>query len=1302
MKLHLPKGLLAAVIAAFALSQTVWAGELVDGTYTTTAGAQGDVDMTTTTTTATTQYITPGSGVDGSVIGTLKMDAGDTINVRGTESDNFSSLTIGGVEVNGTGQATLGVLSDQHVNLQGSSGELCFSIEESASLTLSGSHTRLDARQGVAIVESGVVSIGTLDSGMGGNARGGILVKEGASLSVTTLYNHVNNTTKVFTLEKDATLTLGSVTVKGISSDSTKYATIHRTSGGGEYSVSNGSYVIANAQVEYNGTLSNILTNVVLNSDTEGNTLTVSNSANTISKVTASTGTINVQNAARVGAVEMTGGAVAISGSTVQDATLSIIGGTLSINNSTMMGDVTIDAANTIGITITDAKLAGHINNEAGADKLTVAGTWTIDDLSQLTAKDGSSSFVLDSDQLDATNDERNGFVVSSGGFWVVEGAATLAEGATLTHATGTSFDMISDDSGIYFETDSSVDKSKYYVTVGTVAVSSDLGADSYVVRGGTMSISGTMNASDINYTSGGITLADANATLVLDSADNAAQLLSVTTGEAGTIKVTTNTTMAGAAQAKGNLTVEGATLTVELPKVNNNNGPNKNENNWLSSFNSIDLNDAIVKYHGSKTTWKNVTVGADGAIIKIKDMDTGTTTPLPDKFLTLDGTTTLDGALTIESSWDTSQTWKYGVNIKALTGTGDLTIKGTQSPNSSNEYNYVMAKLEDSYTGSIAVQHGTGSLTKLTLSAEGDINLKGLTLSGGEKAQVDLSGVKGTKNLGAVSVGQGSKLNLQGTIGTMTASGDGVITLAEGTTFTGTASIANAISDISDTAKSKLVVADRGNLTINSSNNTYSGGTEVKGGATLAVAGQTTNALGSGVVDVKEKSTLKLGWLSSLEVDTINLSGESIIDLENASSRELSSLNTLSAAINIEGSNTIKAGKNGDNAAITGTIKGNGTLNLDNKGDFGNTWLLQSTISDKSDTEKLAISSNSNAIVSGTNTYTGGTTITGRTLTTTSEKALGEGTVTVKGGTLKQDGSALSVTALDYQSGTVNNNGQALEVGTLTVGSTNKLEMQGSGTTTVTDKLVVSKTDAFSMEGALVLTDATVDLSGFTLDTTTPQDTYVYTLGTAAGGITAGESITFSGLNVDGYTATLAAVAADPTAGAVMMTDGTATNNYLVLTLTKDQTPDTPTTLTEVTVSNGSYADAVLTLTTNVADAANVVFGDKLNAVIEDGLWEQLVKDNNIGTLVDVALTDVNGNYIDLDGDGTSRVELTINGIGVNPVSSNHYGTAGSGDAAVNGAVVGSYVTAYIPEPTTTTLSLLALAALAARRRRR
>ncbi len=1149
MKLHLPKGLLAAVIAAFALSQTVWAGELVDGIYTTTAGAQGDVDMTTTATTATTQYITPGSGVDGSVIGTLKMDAGDTINVRGTESDNFSSLTIGVVEVTGTGQATLGVLSDQHVNLQGSSGELCFSIEESASLTLSGSHTRLDARKGVAIVESGGVSIDILDSGMGGNARGGILVKEGASLSVTTLYNHVNNTTKVFTLEKDATLTLSSVTVKGISSDSTKYATIHRTSGGGEYSVSNGSYVITNAQVEYNGTLSNTLTNVVLNSDTEGNTLTVSNSANTISKVKASAGTINVQNAARVGAVEMTGGTVAISGSTVQDATLSITGGTLSISNSTMMGDVTIDAANTIGITITDAKLAGHINNEAGADKLTVAGTWTIDDLSQLTAKDGSSSFVLDSDQLDATNDERNGFVVSSGGFWVVEGAATLAEGATLTHATGTSFDMISDDSGIYFETDSSVDKSKYYVTAGTVAVSSDLGADSYVVRGGTMSISGTMKASDIEYTSGAITLADANATLVLDDASTAAKLLALTTGT-GTIKVTQNTTMNADAQATGALVVESATLTID-----HSNGTT--DSRRLDSFTSITLNNAIVKYQGSKADWANVTVeGTNGATIKIRDMNTGGATPSADKFLNLSGTTTLNSALTIDSSWDNvnDKTWKYGVNIEALTGTGDLTIKGTHAVGIVAQYNYVTATLKDTYEGTITVAHdsnGGGALTKLTLSAEGDINLKGLTLSGGEKAQVDLSGVKGTKNLGAVSVGRGSKLNLQGTIGTMTASGDGVITLAEGTTFTGTASIANAISDISDTAKSKLVVANRGQLTINSSNNTYSGGTEVKGGATL---------------------------------------------------------------------------------------------------------------------------------------------------TTASKKALGEGKVTVEGGTLKQDGSALQVTELEYKSGTVNNNGQALEVGTLTVGSTNKLEMQGSGTTTVTDKLVVSKTDAFSMEGALVLTDATVDLSGFTLDTTTPQDTYVYTLGTAAGGITAGESITFSGLNVDGYTATLAAVAADPTAGAVMMTDGTATNNYLVLTLTKiDDTP-TLTTLNVTGVDVNNSSNSVLTLTT-AESATDAVFGESLNAVMKLAKWKEIkaaLADAGITLDEQIAITFVGADDVTFDFDGENNPDIAPK------VTINGEGTVGKQVLTHDGTTVGSYVTAYIPEPTTTTLSLLALAALAVRRRRR
>ncbi len=487
-----------------------------------------------------------------------------------------------------------------------------------------------------------------------------------------------------------------------------------------------------------------------------------------------------------------------------------------------------------------------------------------------------------------------------------------------------------------------------------------------------------------------------------------------------------------------------------------------------------------------------------------------------------------------------------------------------------------------------------------------------------------------------------------------------------------------------------KLEKKGDGTLTIGSSTaNTYTGGTTIEGGTVIAAA---TGALGSGPVDVKNGSTLDFSHQGhETGISAINLSGGSNLIVRSGYWAQ-----NFESAILIDGDNTITSGYGGNDGKFKGSIQGAGTLKLDQclhgGNPTGDTWAIESTVADKDGA--LAIESTANVTMKGNNTYTGGTTIKSKTMKTDNVNALGAGTVTVDGGTLEL-ASALKVSELEYKSGTLSNAGNALEAGKLTVAAGTKLTDAGAGSVTVTDTLTVSSTDAFQLGGELVLTGATVDLSGFTLDTSTAQDEYVYTLGTAAGGITADASISFSGLNLDGYTATLVAQATDPNSPIALLAES---NNYLVLTLTKDQEPVTPPPateqLTKVNVAGGSWDDAskVLTLTTveKLADFSGL--GTNLNAVIADELWVELTQ--NVGTLVDVSFVDAEGNIFDFDGvDGSTPVNVTLNGVGTNNVPT-VYGNEGT--------VVGSYMTSYIPEPTSTTLSLLALAALAVRRRRR
>ncbi|MBQ7022011.1 MAG: hypothetical protein IJN29_00385 [Akkermansia sp.] len=254
------------------------------------------------------------------------------------------------------------------------------------------------------------------------------------------------------------------------------------------------------------------------------------------------------------------------------------------------------------------------------------------------------------------------------------------------------------------------------------------------------------------------------------------------------------------------------------------------------------------------------------------------------------------------------------------------------------------------------------------------------------------------------------------------------------------------------------------------------------------------------------------------------------------------------------------------------------------------------------------------------------------------------------------------------------------------------------TGNLTVTGTLTVDSTNALTVhDGSLTLSGATVDASGFTLGTELNDPQYVFTLGTATGGISDVNGFTFTGPNVDGYKVDCLVSNANDInnvlAGLATADESSTVNDTLYLVLTKEATT-TP--LTEVMVTNGSWdaTNKVLTLTTNKTAAELAAgFGEKLNAVIGDALWEQLT--GNVGTLVDVSFTTADGNTVfdfdGLDNNGTAPI-VTLNGIGAH----------NSQNLAGDGTIVGSYVTAYIPEPTSTTLSLLALAALAVRRRRK
>ena len=205
-------------------------------------------------------------------------------------------------------------------------------------------------------------------------------------------------------------------------------------------------------------------------------------------------------------------------------------------------------------------------------------------------------------------------------------------------------------------------------------------------------------------------------------------------------------------------------------------------------------------------------------------------------------------------------------------------------------------------------------------------------------------------------------------------------------------------------------------------------------------------------------------------------------------------------------------------------------------------------------------------------------------------------------------------------------------------------------------------------------------------------EGTTSYTLGTMAD-ISGLDNVALKNVtDMAGYTYSVQAVAQSDVLALAEDSGTTASGYSLVLVYTAD-TPATE--LTQMTVTGASsYTDGVLTLTTDVESASSLNFASEVNALISDSVWRSILAQYELDSAISVSFTDADGNAITL----TEVETLMLNG-------DNGYYTD-SEKALITGSATGSvaswYTTSYIPEPSTATLSLLALAALAARRRRK
>ncbi|MDJ8151210.1 autotransporter-associated beta strand repeat-containing protein [Salmonella enterica] len=513
--------------------------------------------------------------------------------------------------------------------------------------------------------------------------------------------------------------------------------------------------------------------------------------------------------------------------------------------------------------------------------------------------------------------------------------------------------------------------------------------------------------------------------------------------------------TLSGANSYTGGTTISGGTLVASN----------------VEALGSGDVtNDATLELN-TGGTFDNVISGS-GQVVKSGD-----------EMLTLSGANSYTGGTTISGGTLVVS------NVEAL-GSGDVTDNATLELNTGGDF--------DNNIG------GTGSVVKsgdktLTLSGANSYT-GGTTISGGTLVATNVEAL----GSGDVTDNAVLELNTGGTFdnvisgsGQVVKSGDEMLTLSGANSYTGGTTISGGTlvatnvealgsGDVTDNATLELntggtfdnVISGSGQvvksgddaLTL-SGNNSYTGGTLISGGTLVA---SNVDALGSG--DVTDNATLEMNTGGDFD-NAISGSGQVVKSGDETL--------TLSGANSYTGGTTISGGTlvaNNVEALGTGDVTNNATLELNTGGDFDNAI---------SGSGQVVKSGDKTLTLSGANSYSGATTISGGTLIATHVNALGTGAIDNRASLLLDASGQFTVTDLTTESGgnTEIGAGSTLQATTLTQKSDSTLTINLNSNTV---DPVIHAASQVSLAGTLDITGvgdvldsdpaSTDDLDTFTL----------------------------------------------------------------------------------------------------------------------------------------------------------------------------------------------------------------------------
>ncbi len=395
--------------------------------------------------------------------------------------------------------------------------------------------------------------------------------------------------------------------------------------------------------------------------------------------------------------------------------------------------------------------------------------------------------------------------------------------------------------------------------------------------------------------------------------------------------------------------------------------------------------------------------------------------------------------------SWDSSSTaWNgnggtFNAALDTLIQAGvDTSIRVTEAVSTGT------LTTEVAEGATLSLSNDGGSISATTLQKDGDGTLSFTSGSVNSFGSVIIN--DGTLSLSAAN---GNPL------GTTNISGNGTFELSGG-------SLSAAVTDFSVTN-----ISLRGDAVFTPQ---YSGSNFALENRYISVADDATLLTGHwcGV----KKSTILLKEGGRFVVGSVGLSDNNIL---------------------VEGTATLAIGQTSSNddgndfLETNSTISGSGDLfitNYTNKSNSGYSVDMSGVISDAADGGKLAIRTDEFSLtLSGSNSYSGGTTISGGKVTTKNASALGTGSVTLNGGTLKLD-TALNIGSLSGTAGTLETGAHELHINQTQAGEFAG-SISGSATITKSGAAALSLTGSVSAQ-TLVVQEGILNVRSATLSTDT------------------------------------------------------------------------------------------------------------------------------------------------------------------------------------------------------------------------